>query len=366
MKPLLFAIVLAVAASGCLADGSWPWSQEEPIRVTDCQGAPPTGDRVRSGDARIDYVFRSNRTATFRACVLTKDGGRVWDASGTIQANTEQRISSTSLLPGPFVSYLEITPPDHGTAGSIIHLDLTDCESGVYGHHTEALFEGNRIRGRSLPGGGCRAAADTAGVLGPSDRLGAAPAGSGTAGRSGAIVASGLVVIVLGIGLRRSPGFRFLLVGLFTRLVRPRILEQDVRARIHQLVEAEPGIHGHAIASRLEVGASQATYHLHVLVREGVLVRAGSFRTRGYFPKGRYGPAQMNAMTALRNRSMRRLFDEVRRRPGLSLGEAAAGIGLSVPRTSKIAKRLDAAGLVARERSERRVRLRPTAAGTRV
>src|SRR5688500_18149623 len=65
--------------------------------------------------------------------------------------------------------------------------------------------------------------------------------------------------------------WRLAFLPLFTRLLRPKLLDQPVRSGIYDLVDAEPGIHHAAIAQRLGLAEGQALYHLDVLTRERLL-----------------------------------------------------------------------------------------------
>ncbi|HET6399150.1 MAG TPA: helix-turn-helix domain-containing protein [Candidatus Thermoplasmatota archaeon] len=75
--------------------------------------------------------------------------------------------------------------------------------------------------------------------------------------------------------------------ALFTRLRRPALLDQPTRRRIHELVEADPGILFSHLRKRLALPAGVATHHLQVLEAHGLVasVRAGS--RRHLYPAGR-------------------------------------------------------------------------------
>lgn len=67
--------------------------------------------------------------------------------------------------------------------------------------------------------------------------------------------------------------------GLFTRLVRPKLLEHEGRSQIVAAVANDPGIHARALARLLDQPRSAMEYHLAVLVREGLLA---AYTSRGF------------------------------------------------------------------------------------
>lgn len=181
-----------------------------------------------------------------------------------------------------------------------------------------------------------------------------------TEGPAGPAIGIGLSVAGLGalaIAFRGKLHFAALL--MFTRLQRPKVLQLESRARIHELVNAEPGIHANAIADRLDLAQGETLYHLHVLVREKMLVRVGNWGLRSFFVAGRWGPAQMRAMAALRSAPLERLYRSVRERPGGSLASHAQAAHVSLGRASRLSRRLEEVGLVERQTQGRSLVLTP-------
>ncbi|MBI2079113.1 MAG: helix-turn-helix transcriptional regulator [Euryarchaeota archaeon] len=89
------------------------------------------------------------------------------------------------------------------------------------------------------------------------------------------------------------PRLRWTVLALFSRLRPHRLLDQNVRAQIHELVQGDPSIHMGEVARRLEIGATTAVHHLRVMVREGLL-RQGARRRQ----PGRDGLASSVGMMA--------------------------------------------------------------------
>ncbi|HVM45727.1 MAG TPA: winged helix-turn-helix transcriptional regulator, partial [Candidatus Thermoplasmatota archaeon] len=133
---------------------------------------------------------------------------------------------------------------------------------------------------------------------------------------------------------------------LYSRLVRARVLDDETRAAIHEVVMREPGLHASGILERLGKRSGVGEYHLDVLVREGYLATLVTPGFRRYFVSGRHAPAQMRALAALREGQNERLLGIIRAKPGIELRALAREAGVSVPYASKSVARLAEAGLV--------------------
>jgi predicted transcriptional regulator len=184
---------------------------------------------------------------------------------------------------------------------------------------------------------------------------GASPGAAAVAVGVGGLAAFALVVY-------RWPTIKYGFVGLFTRLVKPKILDHDVRAQIHELVQSDPGIHASAVARRLELAGGQTRYHLSVLRREGLLTLVRMDGTRHYFPTGKFPPDRMRAIAALRSPANRRIYEAIRAAPGRSVKSTAEAASVAPSTVVRAAGRLARAGLVRRRRDGRTVRLEPTEA----
>lgn len=154
--------------------------------------------------------------------------------------------------------------------------------------------------------------------------------------------------------------------ALFTRLLRPSLLEQATRSRIFDLVAAEPGIHASAIAERLAGGHGNVDYHLGVLVRDKLLACVDTPGFRRFFVAGRFNPGQMAAAAALRSGAAERVFGVVTRAPGIGMSQLAQQVGLSLPATSKVVRKLVEAGLVQCARRGRQVEVTPAMSAQRL
>ena len=138
------------------------------------------------------------------------------------------------------------------------------------------------------------------------------------------------------------------LAPLFSRIADDEVLDNPNRARILELIRAEPGIHFQDLSRKASVGRGTLDHHLRKLVdAELVTVR----RTSGYsccFPKGTGAIDRrlMDAAPVLRSQGGRAVLEVVARRPGASSRDLAVELGLAPSTVSYHLKRLETAGLV--------------------
>lgn len=138
------------------------------------------------------------------------------------------------------------------------------------------------------------------------------------------------------------------LAPFFTRIADDELLQNPNRARILDLVRAEPGIHFQDLARKAGIGRGTLDHHLRKLVdAELVSIR----RTSGYsccFPKGvgAIDRRLMDAAPVLRSEGGRAVLQVVARRPGASSRDLAIELGLAPSTVSYHLKRLETAGLV--------------------
>lgn len=186
----------------------------------------------------------------------------------------------------------------------------------------------------------------------------------GPAGASGTIEGGGCVLpgsIALGVSGLFAAGGAALLgtfpIFLYTRIARPRVLDQSLRGRIHALVAQQPGIHAQELMRLLDAGEGQTAYHLGVLAREKMVVAVGKPWMKHWFVTGAYSPEQMRALSTLRDATRRRVYEAIVAEPGVTLRPLAARLGLSVSQASRAARELDRAGVVERKHKGRTLHL---------
>lgn len=149
------------------------------------------------------------------------------------------------------------------------------------------------------------------------------------------------------------------MVGLFSRLERGELLDHPARARLVQIVEAEPGIHFHDLAAKAELANGTAVHHLRKLSDSGHINVRRSGRYTCYFPGGRVDPGQAAAAPLLKSDGAKQVLDAIKGRPGMSNLEVAQATGLQPSTVNYHVQRLSQAGLVAALRDGRMVRLHP-------
>lgn len=136
-------------------------------------------------------------------------------------------------------------------------------------------------------------------------------------------------------------------------------LEHAGRERLYECVRSTPGIHLSALSESADLPLSTARYHLRVLEHEG-LVRSGKLRgKRRYFPLDVEAEALAAALTDEAPANVLRSL--VREGPA-SVTSLAERLGRDPSTVSHHLDRLEADGLVERERRGRAVVSRPTPA----
>lgn len=180
----------------------------------------------------------------------------------------------------------------------------------------------------------------------------------GNGGGAAAATVGTIGIASAGFLLYQRRGVRFLAFALFTRLVQPKLLNQETRARIAEAVTADPGVTASNIAHRLGLHRGVAQYHLMVLEREELLSCVHTQGFRHYFPLGKFAPHEMRKRALLRQRNAAALYDLVKASPGVGPTEVANRLGIPGSRVTQLVSRLAEAGLVERTRAGRNVRLR--------
>lgn len=154
-----------------------------------------------------------------------------------------------------------------------------------------------------------------------------------------------------------APGWRDRLwpaLGLFgyQRYADSDPLEHDGRARLHGLVQADPGIHLSAVSEAAGLPLSTARYHLRVLEHEGL---ARGVKLRG---KRRYFPPDVEAealVAALADDATGAVLRSLVRQGPASVSRLAERLERDPSTVSHHLDRLADDGLVDREREERAV-----------
>jgi DNA-binding transcriptional ArsR family regulator len=146
---------------------------------------------------------------------------------------------------------------------------------------------------------------------------------------------------------------------LFTRLERGSLLEHPVRARIHSIVEAEPGIHYNELLRRAGTGRGAMDHHLKALLDHELLKEHATRGYRCYFLAGMGDRGIMAAKAALRADLARELLANVCRSPGATIGTLAESVGVTPSAAAYHLHRFEDVGLACLMRRGRSVQVHP-------
>lgn len=126
-------------------------------------------------------------------------------------------------------------------------------------------------------------------------------------------------------------------VALYHRLTRKDVLAQEARARILAVVQGSAGLTASKIAAAAAVYRTTAEYHLKVLVTSGLIVEKRMGNRSRYFAPGAAPAESPLDFAAPVGRDLANL---VAANPGLTMGEAAAALGVGPMTVTYHAKRL--------------------------
>jgi len=152
------------------------------------------------------------------------------------------------------------------------------------------------------------------------------------------------------------------LVPLFTRIRREKVLDNFTRGQIFGYIQANPGAHYSAIHHVLDVENGVLAYHLRVLLREDYIVARNEGVFKRFYPRDYKIPKRRTLLTRLQVD----ILEAVEKAPGTSQRDIAAALGESKQVVSYNVGVLRDAGLLTAERRGRDVTLRPSPQGTAV
>jgi DNA-binding transcriptional ArsR family regulator len=150
------------------------------------------------------------------------------------------------------------------------------------------------------------------------------------------------------------------LLGLFSRVEGPRLLAHPTRARLMELIQAEPGVHFQDLARKAGLANGTAVHHLRKLDAAGLVAARPLGRYTCYFPGASPTATALEQAPVLRSPGARLVFGTIQDRPGLSGLEIASRVGLGASTVNYHVQRLVEVGLVSSVREGRLVRLRAT------
>lgn len=171
----------------------------------------------------------------------------------------------------------------------------------------------------------------------------------------------GALALALGLLYWLWPVIKSGSVGLFSRHTQATVLEHPQRARLVQIVEANPGVRFHELRTASGLGNGTLSHHVRVLAAHGHLRRLAKGGSTFFFPATPDKAAETRAV-ALKSEGARRVFAAIQASPGRSNLDVAGATGLDPGTVHYHVRRLAEAGLVNVRRAGRTTVLDPTAA----
>ncbi|MBW3581824.1 MAG: winged helix-turn-helix transcriptional regulator [Euryarchaeota archaeon] len=147
-----------------------------------------------------------------------------------------------------------------------------------------------------------------------------------------------------------------LLLPLYAKISRERVLDHGTRDEILHYVRANPGANAEEIRRRILIGRGTALHHLDTLERNRLLVSIKSGGRRCYFEPGQIDASKKATVATLRSRAAEAFYAAVQERPGLTQKEMAERLGVSHPAVWYQARKLEEAGIIRSERCAGSVR----------
>lgn len=165
--------------------------------------------------------------------------------------------------------------------------------------------------------------------------------------------AGSAVAIGLGALLWRALAALLPSMPLFSRIERGDVLQNPVRARIHEAVQQDPGLSLTELADRAGVAWGTAVHHLRRLEDTGLLVSTNGGGHRRFFAANTPAAAQRSAVAVVLHPTARRIAELVAQRPGIDQAGICDALRLNNPAASKHLGRFERHGLVLSQRSGR-------------
>lgn len=243
---------------------------------------------------------------------------------------------------------------DEGTAPLDATLGLAASVDVETGPAPETFAEGtpsaplSRGDGASPTAWVAEAAAPAAGVT-----LFALLLGALALGLDGLRLAQLRLTGALGRALRFVAGPALAAIPLFSRIERGQVMDNPVRARVHEIIATEPGLSLSQVSLRAGIAWGTAVHHLRRLEAHGVVVSQSQHPHRRYFIANTPAAAQRASMAVVMHPTARRIAEFVAQTPGTDQSGICQALGLKNPAASKHLGRFEADGLVLSQRTGR-------------
>lgn len=173
-------------------------------------------------------------------------------------------------------------------------------------------------------------------------------------------VAGSALALAAGALAWRALGSLLPSIPLFSRIERDRLLDNPVRARVHDAVAQDPGLSMSEVASRAGIAWGTAVHHLRRLEANGMVVSTAERGHRRFFAANTPAASQRSAVAVVMHPTARRIAHLVAQRPGIDQTGICQALSLNNPAASKHLGRFEAQGLVLGLRSGRSRLYHPT------
>ncbi|MHB8586756.1 MAG: winged helix-turn-helix transcriptional regulator [Thermoplasmatota archaeon] len=130
-------------------------------------------------------------------------------------------------------------------------------------------------------------------------------------------------------------------------------LELEARRRIYQFLERSPGEHMREIGRTLEIPMGTLEYHLHYLVKAGLLTTRQDARFTRYFVVGGMGREEKDVLAVLRQKVPRQIAAYLLLHPDATHGEILTQFALSASTLSFHLKKLTKSAIASQTKDGR-------------
>lgn len=145
-------------------------------------------------------------------------------------------------------------------------------------------------------------------------------------------------------------------IGLYAKITRAEVFDNDVRERIFRAIKENPGLAASDLSRLAAVSWGTTIYHLDVLEQTRMVSSLRNGRYRRYFENGANLPVSKEATSILMNPVTASVVRTIQQTPGATQKELAGATSMSPQALHWHLARLVRAGLVRKEREGRVVR----------
>lgn len=162
-----------------------------------------------------------------------------------------------------------------------------------------------------------------------------------------AAVGAGSLLAGLGLAYAWKTG---ILLPLYAKLTKAKVLDQTTRQQVHSKVESHPGCQVKEIADALDVSWTTASYHLRVLRKMDLVIAKRTGRHEHFFATGSRAAASHAVVSALHNPTARQIVQVVLLHPGIIQKDLCAELGIAASTASGHLAKLRDIGALSEER----------------